>query len=218
MVSGRDWRHGARARKGSTVAPDDDRPSPQPAGPDDAKALGPVDDDLEPMSFKRRTARILALLAGALIVGMWLYAFFGPIPHRAPGVLSDRSFPEAAVPICTQAADVIAALPPAYSTSDPAQRAAVISQANSALTEMLDRLSTVAPTPGTSKDADMIAEWLGDWRTYVGDRQRFAETLASDPKARLFVTTKENQQITKPIDFFANINHMLECSTPTDVI
>ena len=176
-----------------------------------------TDDDLEPMSFRRRTARLLAVLIVVLIIGMWGYALFGPTPHRAPGVLSDRSFPTAAQPICAEAAAVIASQPPAYATSDPVKRSAAISAGDEALAAMLDRLAVIAPAPGSSKDADMIAEWLGDWRTYLGDRQRYADALLTDPKARLYVSIKERRQISEPIDFFANINHMLECSTPTDV-
>lgn len=177
-----------------------------------------MDDEAEPMSLGRRAARVFAIVSVIVVIGLWSYALFGPTQKHAPGHLSDPSFPEAAQPICASAAAAIAALPPAYSTSDPAERAAVIARANASLTDMLDRLDTTAPPAGSSKDADMIAEWLADWRTYLGDRERYADALRTDAKARFYVSTKDRQQITKPIDFFTNINHMLECATPTDVI
>ena len=56
-----DWRRRHESRKGARVAPGDE-----------------TDDDLEPLSFRRRTARLLAVLIVVLIIGMWGYALFGP--------------------------------------------------------------------------------------------------------------------------------------------
>ena len=62
------------------------------------------DDEVEPLSFRARTARVLALLAVLLIAGLWGWALFFPPSETPPATLKDRSFPEAAEAICTNAA------------------------------------------------------------------------------------------------------------------
>jgi hypothetical protein len=175
------------------------------------------DEDLEPMSFQRRTARVLAVLASLLVAGIWAYALWGPHLVGAPGVLTDKTFPVAAQSICTQSATVISALPPAFASANSGARAEVVTQANVELALMLKRLDAIAPPAADGKDATMISEWLTDWHTYVGDREAYAVALESDPKARLYVTQKDNQQISKPIDFFATYNKMENCMTPGDL-
>jgi hypothetical protein len=56
--------------------------------------------------------------------------------------------------------------------------------------------------------------WLADWRIYLGDRERYADALRTDPEARLLVTPKEREQITEYIDAFAADNKMIACGTP----
>jgi hypothetical protein len=94
----------------------------------------------------------------------------------------------------------------------------VLARANAAYAAMLDDLDdleTLVPTRDERRRAD---EWLGDWRTYLGDRERYAEALRTDPDARLLVSEKpgEGQQITGWIDEFANANRMPSCASPTD--
>ena len=83
---------------------------------------------------------------------------------------------------------------------------------------MLDELTASAPPAELSNDGRMINEWLADWRTYMGDRERYVDALDADTNARFFVTEKvKGQQITKPIDFFATYNDMPNCVTPGDL-
>lgn len=196
-----------------------------PDATESPERMGPVDgsdveedlqEDLEPMSFRRRTARVLAVLASLLMAGIWAYALWGPHLVGAPGVLTDRTFPIAAEDICTRSATVIGALPPAFASPNSGARAEVVASANIELALMLGRLDAIAPTDG-GKDATMVSQWLTDWHTYLGDRETYAVALETDPKARLYVSTKENQQITKPIDFFATYNKMENCMTPGDL-
>ena len=62
-----------------------------------------------------------------------------------------------------------------------------------------------------------MAEWIADWRTYLGDREAYADALRTDPEARLYVTAKDREQVTEYIDAFAADNHMPACATPIDV-
>ena len=181
-----------------------------------ADGFGPDDDHIEPLSLRQRTARIAAIVGVLLILVMWGWAFFGSAPDKLPGTLDDPAFAVAAEEICTAAAGELARLPRSYMTTDHVQRAAVVRESDVILSTMLDQLDAIAPADG-SADADMIEEWLGDWRTYVGDRENYATALSTDQQARFYVTIKEKRQVTVPIDFFATANEMYNCVTPDDV-
>ena len=119
--------------------------------------------------------------------------------------------------ICTDAANQLAALPPAFESRGNTARAEVIAEANADLDTMLVRLRQIAPAADTGNDGRMMQEWLGDWQTYLTDRQNYVNALADDPKARLLVSEKDKRQITEPIDFFAKYNEMENCMTPGDL-
>jgi hypothetical protein len=174
-------------------------------------------EDAEPMSFRGKTARVLAIVVTILIAGLWSYALWGPTKKVAPGVMSDPTFSRAAQLICTDAAGIISALPPAYSSPDAGARAEVIQESNAALIVMLARLAAIAPSAEQGKDAAMVQEWLGDWQTFMSDRERFVIALATDPDARFYVTMKDRRQVTEPVDFFARYNNMPNCETPGDL-
>lgn len=168
------------------------------------------------MSFRARTASVLALLAVLVIVFLWGWALFFPPSTKAPGTLEDRTFPDAAEQVCSNAAAELAQLPKAFQTTSPTDRAAVITKTDVILSEMLNRLDAL-PRPADSGDALNIDEWLADWRTYVGDRENYAKALNADPQARFYVTEKERRQVSEPIDFFATFNKMYNCVTPDDI-
>ena len=175
-------------------------------------------DEREPMSFGRKTSRVLAVALMVCIAVLWAYTLWGPTKKTAPGVLADPSWAAQAQITCTKAATTIDALPPAYSAPDAPARAEVIASASRALRTMLDELAASAPPAELSNDGRMIGEWLTDWNTYVADRDRYVVALESDPQARFYVTEKvKGQQITKPIDFFATYNDMPNCVTPGDL-
>jgi len=181
---------------------------------EDAAAPSPT-EDREPLSFGARTARVLALVAVLVIAFLWGWALFFPPSKTAPGTLDDRTFPDAAEQICTNAAAKLAALPKAFETTDARARADVIVNSNVILTGMIDELDAL-PSPDDTHDATNIDEWLGDWRTYIGDRANYATALENDPQARFYVTQKDRRQVTEPIDFFATFNEMYNCVTPDD--
>jgi len=168
------------------------------------------------MSFRARTASVLALLAVLVIVFLWGWALFFPPSTKAPGTIEDRAFPDAAEQVCSNAAAELAQLPKAFETKSPTDRAAVIAKTDVILSAMLDRLDAL-PRPADSGDALNINEWIADWRTYVGDRENYARALNADPQARFYVTAKERRQVSEPIDFFATFNKMYNCVTPDDI-
>jgi hypothetical protein len=137
-----------------------------------------------------------------------------PRRHAPPGRLADRGFAEAAQEVLSDALDEVAALPSALETESAAQRAEIVEEANARFDAMVDQLEPLAPG---GEDGEIVTEWLADWRTYLRDRASYAEALRTDPKANLFVTAKDREQITEYIDAFAADNRMPACGTPIDV-
>jgi hypothetical protein len=165
----------------------------------------------------RKLGRLLAVVVAISIAVLWAYALWGPVQRTAQGELDSDAFPEAAEPICAATMLRIDDLPLAFETPGNVERAAAVAEANGYLAQMLDQLEAVAPPADGSDDARMVAEWLTDWRTYLGDRVAYADRLATDPDARLLVTEKERRQITEPIDYFSRVNDMPNCASADDV-
>ena len=196
------------------MVPPDPQPEDATGAPELVEPAAVIDseiDDLEPLSFGRRTARVLA-------VGVMVYTLWGPTKKTPPGLLADATWAVQAQAICTDAAAELEVLPPAYTAADAPARADVIMTASESLRTMLRRLGASAPAADASNDGRMINEWLTDWQIYMGDRDRYVAALEADPSARFYVTEKvKGQQITKPIDFFAKYNDMPNCVTPGDL-
>ncbi|MCU0269408.1 MAG: hypothetical protein MUF83_12280 [Acidimicrobiales bacterium] len=177
----------------------------------------PTDAGTAPRRWTPARLVVLAIVVGLVV--MWGYALFvypATNPNQ-PGELADEVFAAAAETRCAQAATVIAALPPAYETPTPDERADAVDAATDEYQRMLDDLAAIAPTD--PDDRAKVDEWLADWGTYVANRRDYAERLRVDPDARLYVTENENDgtQITRSIDHFATINEMASCVTPGDI-
>ena len=195
-----------------------DEPTAAPSlDPVDPGPPGGGDDDAQPLSLGRKLRRGLAIAVFVGIFAMWAYALWGPVQRVPQGRLDSLAYPEAAEPICAATMTAIDALPPAFESRDSGARADVVAAANVELAAMLDELDAIAPAPTDGDDGRMINEWLGDWRTFLGDRERYADALRTDPDARMLVTEKERRQVSEPIDYFATTNFMDNCATPGDL-
>jgi hypothetical protein len=192
-----------------TVSPDDTAatPEPEPAPP-------------------RRTwwtpSRIVLSLVVVGLVAMWIYVLYLAFgPGRQPPIdrLANPSFAVAGEARCAEALAVVNELPFADESPNATARAEVIDQANAAFATMLDDLDRLAVREVPTGDQRRRAtEWLADWRTYLADRQAYADRLRTDPGARLLVSPKAGQsaQVTEWIDEFAKANRMPSCVTPGD--
>jgi len=161
--------------------------------------------------------RVVVVLLIMSMVAMWLYVLylaFGPGRQAPPDRLSDPAFATAAQARCDAAHAIVGQLPTANQAPDPSAQAAIVDEANRAFAAMLDDLDAIVPT---GEDGRLVRAWLADWRTYLGDRERYADALRTDPEARLLVTPKDRQQITEYLDAFAADNRMIACATPLDV-
>lgn len=158
--------------------------------------------------------RVAAALVALGIALLWLYALTRP-KTEPPDRFDDPAIAEQAEAICAATLVDLASLPPAFEAATAGERADVIDQSNVELQAMVADIHEVPKV--TERDNRMMNEWLGDWETYIGNRADYARRLREDPDARFYVSEKASQQITKPIDRFAEDNLMPSCKTPGDV-
>jgi hypothetical protein len=167
-------------------------------------------------------ARVVLTVVVVLLVSMWGYVLFLAFgPGRQPPIdrLDDPAFAEAGEARCDEALAAVEELPAASESTSAAERADVVAAANAVFANMLDDLDAMADLAPAGDQRRRATEGLADWRTYLGDREAFADALRTNPDARLLVSEKdgEGQQITGWIDEFAKANRMPSCVTPTDV-
>ena len=161
--------------------------------------------------------RVVVVIVVVALVAMWayvLYLAFGPGRQPPPDRLADPAFGRQAQATCEAALADVAALPPAVQAESAVERADIVAQANARFATMLDEIEPLAPG---GEDGEIVAAWIADWRTYLGDREAYADALRTDPEARLYVTAKDREQVTEYIDAFAADNRMPACGTPIDV-
>ncbi len=165
----------------------------------------------------RVAVRILLAVVVLAMVAMWAGIFLGFFDKTAPGTLDDDTFSKAATPVCAATKAQLDALPKAFESPDNVARAEVVAQSNVLLRAMVAQLATFAPTQ--DRDGRMTQEWLGDWSTYIGNREDYASRLSTDATARFYESTKSSatEQISKPVDRFAYVNNMDPCDTPQDM-
>ncbi len=166
---------------------------------------------------RRRAGRWLLTAVVMGLLAMWgyvLYLAIGPGRQPPPDRLEDPTFAIEAQAECEAAHADVARLPRAVEAADAEERADSIEEADDRFARMLDDLAALAP-PG--EEGAIVTEWLADWRTYLGDREAYAEALRTDPDAQLLVTAKDRDQITDHLDAFAADNRMPACATPIDV-
>ncbi|CAN5581862.1 hypothetical protein BH20ACT2_BH20ACT2_26100 [soil metagenome] len=157
--------------------------------------------------------RVLAIGVLVALVIFWVWIFSGGPRRDAPDKLADGPFAAQAERTCAAARADIAQLPSAPSADDADDRADVLDAGTDHLDAMVTTLGDRVPE---GDDAEVVREWLGDWRAYNDDRRAWADALRDDPDARFLVTEKAGQQITDAIDAFAETNDMDSCATPLD--
>ena len=171
----------------------------------------------DPPTRRWTPTRILVVVVVVAMLAMWVYVVylaFGPGRQPSPDRLDDPTFAREAQAVCEAAHAEVALLPAAATAKSAADRADIIAEANDRFTAMIDEIEPLAPG---GEDGEVVAQWLADWRSYLGDRVDYVEALRSDPDARLFVTARDQSQVTEYIDGFAADNHMAACATPLDL-
>lgn len=170
----------------------------------------------EPTATRSRWRPVIYVIVAGL-VAMWVYVIylaFGPGRQDPPDRLADPAFATAAQERCSQALDQVAQLPRIEPDTPPDVVSDAVSEANEHFAAMLDDLAALAPS---GEDGEIVMEWIGDWRTYLADREAYAEAVRDDRGAQLLVSPKANRQVTTHIDAFAQDNRMPSCGTPIDI-
>ena len=173
----------------------------------------PVDEP----PVRARPTRILLIAVVVGMLAMWgyvLYLAFGPGRQPSPDRLADPRFAEQAQARCEVAHEAVALLPTANDAESAVERAEVVDEATTHFRAMIDDIEPLAPG---GEDGEIVAAWIEDWRAYLEDRAEYADALRSDPDARLFVTARDQAQVTEYIDAFSADNHMAACATPLDL-
>ncbi|MPY93653.1 MAG: hypothetical protein GEV08_11500 [Acidimicrobiia bacterium] len=171
-----------------------------------------------PRPARARWATPGRLLLAAVVVGsfgLWVVAL-ARIGVREPlDTLEGPAFALAAEPVCAAALADVEALPAASTARSAAERSVTIDEATGRLRGLVADLRSLAPRTG--EDGSVVAAWLADWDTYLGDRQDYARRLRADEAAEFQLTTRQEQGITKAMDNMAQVNEMPSCATPGDV-
>jgi hypothetical protein len=177
----------------------------------------PADEtDEGPLAMTRSAGRIAAVVAALAIVLFWAWVFSGAPKRDNPDLLEDRAYAAQLEERCQGLRDDLAALPSAIAIDDPGERADVLEDANVLVEEFVDDLEAGAPTEG---DASRTMEgWIADWRTYLANRQDYAQRLREDPDARLLLDESPlGDPVDKTIEVFSDVNAIEACATPGDV-
>lgn len=159
--------------------------------------------------------RIAAVMVGLAIALFWIWIFSGAPAKDNPDELDDPAYVAELEARCQQLRDDIGELPLPTETPTPAERAAVIDEANDLIAAFIDDVRAGAPTSGD--DQVSMEGWLADWDTYLADREDYVERLATDPEARLLVDESPlGDSVDKTIEIFAQVNRIPDCATPGD--
>jgi hypothetical protein len=167
-----------------------------------------------------RTKVLLSVVVIGL-VSMWVYVVYLAFgPGRQPPVdrLEDPAFAEAAGPRCTEAVAAVEDLPVASEAHTPAERAAVLAEANEIFAGMLADLEDMARLAPAGDQRERTEAWLADWRVLLEDREAYAEALTRDPGAEMLISEKPGtgRHVTGWVDEFALANKIDDCATPAD--
>ena len=178
----------------------------------------PESDEVEePLSMTNTALRAAAVVAVLAMIGFWGWIFSGAPKKNNPDYLDNRSFVDFAEARCTTLREDLAALPNAREATTADARADQLVEANKLVAAMIADLEAKAPTVGDDKVR--LDGWLTDWSTYLGDRERYAVTLRTDPNAQMDVSEHPtfNDGVDETIRVFADVNNMKACRTPGDV-
>lgn len=177
------------------------------------KSPEPVDDGRWGWSLGR-------VVAAALVVAMflfWIWAFSPLAPRGHPDELDEPTFSIFAESRCAAALqDIADNVAPAFDAQNLDDRAQQITASTDILAEMVADLARQAPDTAT-RDGSLVQLWLTDWDIYLGDRYAYADVFRAGRDEPFSVTAINRDQVTAPIDSFANANGMISCASPTDV-
>ena len=178
-----------------------------------------ADPPVPPTEPRRRFGTRVQLVVLGLNVVFWGailgWTWFADHPYDPPDHLDDPAFATAAEPICAAAVVRIEALGLPTTAQNPTERADLVDASNEILRAMVDDLAAL-PRPA-GEEGSWVTQWLADWRTHIGDRQRWADGLRAGRDVPFSETARAQEQISKVVDNFATVNEKPSCQTTHDV-
>ncbi len=193
----------------------DDRSRPT----DPSTAAGP-DPALDTASTSRSPLAHLgrALVAVAVIAsfGVWVYAYSGFADRPPPDLLNDTDLAALAEAVCAAAVADVDAMPSAQDAVDELDRSRQVVASTDRFEAMVADLEDLDVVD--ADDRVIMTGWLGDWRTLLDDRRRYADAVAGDPEATFFLTNvAPGERLDRRLTRVADVNRMSSCGAPTDV-
>ncbi len=161
--------------------------------------------------------RGLAIGAVVIMVIFWIWIFSGAPARENPDKLQDEAYVTQLEDQCQTLRDDLDELPNAADLKTAAERADVLDDANVLVAGFIEEIEAGAPTSG---DAAVSMEgWITDWKTYLANREDYAERLRTDPGAQLLLdrSTIGADSVDKAIQIFTQVNEIPACETPGDV-
>lgn len=160
--------------------------------------------------------RGLAIGAFVAMILFWIWAFSGVAGRKNPDYLTDRTYVAKLEAQCQGMLDQLDELPDAADSTSQAQRADVLDDANVIVGRFIDEVEAGAPKDGGAGKS--MAGWLTDWRTYLADREDYAERLRTEDNAQMLLSrSKLGDSVDKTIQIFTQVNGIKVCDTPGDV-
>ncbi len=190
---------------------------------DTTDAPSPLDEDgIEEktrLTFGSFLARSLVAVLGIGSFGIWIYAYSGLAANdrEYTDQLDVAAFAQSAEPICFAAKSLMSDLPYSIAAEDAAERSNQILEADAVLKDMLTNLRAIDLAPQTERDQGMLVKWLNEYDIFVADRDRYAAKLLVEPEAAMTFTDIGTGRIERRLTWFADVNEMDSCITPTDV-
>ena len=160
--------------------------------------------------------RGLAIGAVVAMVIFWIWIFSGAPAKDNPDKLQDAAYVAELEDRCQALRDDLDELPNAADLETAAQRADVLDDANVLVAGFIDDLQAGAPTTGDA--ATSVKGWIGDWETYLANREDYADRLRTDSSAQLLLDRSPlGDSVDKAIQIFSQVNEIPACETPGDV-
>lgn len=196
------------------VEPPGGAPSGDPAGSRGIRGL--IGDDATP---SRRWVKAVLIVVIALLVAMWVYAFFYA-PTEGINRIGDRTWSARSQARCEQSGAGLIALRDVRPIKDVGadalnEKADIVVKTNVILTSMVDAVA--ADVPADAKGQEIVPKWIADYRTYLADRVDMVAQLRAGQNVVLSETQVKGAPISDFINDFARQNNMPACQTPDDL-
>ena len=164
--------------------------------------------------------RTAAVIGAAGFVAFWTWALF--FASKEPiNRIGDAAWQERAQSICEAADRERLELADFRVMQDATpelvrERAAIVDRATDILERMLR--DVVAVSPADIKGQDLVPQWEADYRSYLGSRRVFADTLRSTgANSAFYEPDADGIPISEKIETFAGDNTMPACAPPRDL-